>query len=221
MGCRQGGPRSQGRLAGAAPRCPAMPSCTRPCAPPRRRIRSWSTRAIWRMASRRPPMWRPRTTTALSGACAVRAQLRARRCRPGRGAGHVLDPGRLQFPQNARRHARPAGREGARAVLRRLRHLRPQLLRRCGPSRRHHVAGGGQAGARAVHALGRARLGQLRAGASRRGARRRRPQRQDRRLRVPGLAARLACDRDLAGAGSADQAAGAHQRIELDHRQPA
>ena len=100
---------------------------------------------------------------------------------------------------NARAHAgaraRHAAREGAGAVLRRLRHLRAKLLRGRRAGRRDHVAGGRPAGARAVHALGRARLGQLRPGASRRGARRRRRRGQARRLRVPRLAARL--DRDV------------------------
>ena len=48
-----------------------------------------------------------------------------------------------------------------------------------------------QAGARAVHALGRARLGQLRSGPRRRGARGRRRRRQARRVRIPRLAAQL------------------------------
>ena len=110
--------------------------------------------------------------------------------------------------------------QGPRAVLRRLRHLRPQLLRRCGAGRRDPVAGGRQAGARAVHALGRARLGQLRSGASGRGARRRRRRRQDRRLRVSRLAARLDRHRDRrTSIALQTRRHGARQRLRLDHRQ--
>ena len=107
------------------------------------------------------------------------AELRARRRRPERRAGDVLDPGHLQLARHAGGGAGLAGRQGPRAVCRRLRHLRPQLLRGRRAGRRGDVAGGRQAGARAVHALRRARLGRLRPGASRRRARRRRRQRQD------------------------------------------
>ena len=44
--------------------------------------------------------------------------------------------------------------------------------------------------------------------------------RQARGLRVPRLAARLDGQRDLARAGAADAAEGAHQRLRLDPRQP-
>ena len=54
-----------------------------------------------------------------------------------------------------------------------------------------HLAGGRQAGARAVHALGRARLGPVRPGPGDRHPRRHRRQREDRRLRLHLLAARL------------------------------
>src|SRR5262249_15724649 len=66
-------------------------------------------------------------------------------------------------------------------------HLRPQLLRGRRAGRRRHVAGGRQAGARAVHALRRARLGRLRPGASRRRACRHRRERKAHPLRVPRL----------------------------------
>ena len=61
---------------------------------------------------------------SLSGTSAVRAELRARRCQPRRRADPVVDPGRLQRAADARRSARHGRQEGARAVLRGLRHLR-------------------------------------------------------------------------------------------------
>ena len=66
----------------------------------------------------------------------------------------------------------------------------------CSAGRGGDVASGWQAGARPIHALGRAWLGRLRPGASRRRARRHRCQRQDRGLPVQRLAARLADQRD-------------------------
>ena len=69
------------------------------------------------------------------------------------GALVKFDPGYLQHARHAGGGARAAGRQGARTVCRRLRHLRPKLLRRLCASRSSHVASGGQAGARTVHAL--------------------------------------------------------------------
>ena len=60
----------------------------------------------------------------------VRRQLRTRRRGTKRRAGDVLDPGHLQLARHAGGGARIAGRQGPRAVLRGLRHVRPQLLRR-------------------------------------------------------------------------------------------
>jgi len=98
----------------------------------------------------------------LSVARTVRPELRARRRRAGRRTGDLLHAGYLQLARHARDGAGPAGREGAGAVSRGFRHLRPQLLRRCRAGGGGDVAGRRQAGARAVHALGRARLGRLR-----------------------------------------------------------
>ena len=134
----------------------------------------------------------------------VRRQLRARRCRPERRAGDVLDPGHLQFARHAGGGARIAGRQGPRAVLRGLGHVRPQLLRGRRAGRGGHVAGGRQAGARAVHAFRRARLGRLRPGASGGRARRHRCRRKARGLRISRLAARLDGQRDDARTGAAD-----------------
>ena len=90
----------------------------------------------------------------------------------------------------------------------------------CCAGRRGHVAGGRQAGARAVHAFRRARLGRLWPGASGGRARRHRCQRKARGLRVSRLAARLDGQRDDARAGAADCAEGAHDRRRLHSRQP-
>ncbi len=79
------------------------------------------------------------------------------------GAGDVLHAGRVRDAPHACDAAQAAAGDRARPVLRRLGHLRPQLLRRCGAGGGVHVAGGGTARARAVHAVGRARVGQLRA----------------------------------------------------------
>jgi hypothetical protein len=64
----------------------------------------------------------------LSRPFAVRAQLRDRRCRARRGSGNVLDPGCLQRACDAGGGARAGGRQSSRAVPRKLRHLRAQLL---------------------------------------------------------------------------------------------
>ena len=68
--------------------------------------------------------------------------------------------------------ARASRRKDPRAVLRRLEHLRQQLLPRCRASGGHPVAGSRQAGPTAVQPRGRVRLGQLRPGAALRSARR-------------------------------------------------
>ena len=102
---------------------------------------------------------------AVPGARAVWAEWRARGRHAGFRARHLLDAGCLRHAQHSCRHPRPAAAKSARAVLRRLRHLRPQLLRRRRAGRRDPFAACGKAGAPAVHALGRARLGPLRPGA--------------------------------------------------------
>ena len=138
-----------------------------------------------------------------------------------RRAGDLLDPGHLRLARHAGGGAWPAGQQGARAICRRLGHLRPKLLRGLRPGRGGDVASGRQAGARAVHALRRARLGRLRPGASRRRARRHRRQRQDRGLPVQRLAARLADQRDDARARAQHAAEGAHHAARCRSRSTA
>ena len=120
------------------------------------------------------------------------AQLRRRRRHAGRRLVHVLDAGRL-------RHARRSWRRcsGCRPDKVRVQYYEGAgtFGRSCYDDAAQAAAimsqDVGQAGARAVHALGRAWLGQLRARASGRCARRRRRERQDRRLRISRLAAWL------------------------------
>ncbi len=89
-----------------------------------------------------PRMWRRRLTAA-----PIRRTRRSRPTArsPTSGANGALVMSSTQDIYNsrahARRRARAAGREGARAVLRGLRHLRPQLLRGCRAGGRRHVAG--------------------------------------------------------------------------------
>ena len=80
--------------------------------------------------------------------CAI-ADVIARR-RPG----HVLRSGHLSDRRQCRETRRSARREDPGAVLRGLEHVRQQLLRRCGGSGGHHVAGTWQAGPAAVEPAG-------------------------------------------------------------------
>ena len=91
---------------------------------------------------------------SLPGARALRAELCGGRCEGRFRAGDVLHAGRLW---NAQQLVAPAGhacREDSRAVLRRLGHLRAQLLRRRRASRRAAVAARREARSPAVHAVG-------------------------------------------------------------------
>ena len=119
--------------------------------------------------------------------------------------------------------ARPIQRPGD--LLRGLELVRqrhdPRRLRRGGGV---HVAGRRQAGARAVHALGRARLGQLRPGDDVRRPRRHRRQRQHRRRSTtrgcPVLAARLRRRRpsSLSGSRSTAPSSTGRRRRHEQHR---
>jgi hypothetical protein len=100
------------------------------------------------------------------------AELRGGGREGGQCDGDVLDAGDLSGPRHRRAAHRPASRQGSRAVLPWIEHLRLELLHRRCRSRRDHVEGAWQARTRAVEPTGRIRVGQLRPGASRRHSRR-------------------------------------------------
>ena len=96
---------------------------------------------------------------ALPGTRTVCAELRAGRRARRQRAGHLLEPGHLQRTPRHRAAAVARARTGPRAVQRRRRHLRTQLLRRCRAGGGAAVAAVRGARAAAVHALGRTRAG--------------------------------------------------------------
>ena len=130
----------------------------------------------------------------LPGARRARPELLGRRRRRPNGAT-ILCASQGPYLLHAQRRSRPRSALpadlGARRGLPRLGHLRPQHLRRRQHLRGAAVAGGRQAGAGAVHALGRARLGPVRPRPGDRRPRRHRRERQDRRLRLHRLQPRL------------------------------
>ena len=124
----------------------------------------------------------------LPDAWADRTERRHRRREAEQRDGALLGAGHLRVGQSEpRQDAEHAGEPDHRAVLGQRRHVRVELLRRRGARSGDHVAGGREAGPRAVHALGRARLGQLRPCRARRRPRWCRRERKDRRLRAHRL----------------------------------
>ena len=69
-------------------------------------------------------------------------------------AGEVFDAGRLRDARQAGDACSACRRKRCACSITKVGHLRAQLLRRCGAGRGGAVAGRGQAGAAAVHALG-------------------------------------------------------------------